>query len=450
MKIHWQNKYVRWGITALLVVIGGLLAYYLIFYGWSFKKHVSTFFQISMPIIDGVIVAWLLCPIVDYLEKRALFPLLQKLQKQFPGLVKREKKLRSVCRGIAIVLTLVFVFFILYGFFSFVIPQIVASIQSIISQFPAYVRNLSQWVEHILANNPSIEKTATELINTYSGSMEKWLNESAMPKINELLRTVSLSMLGVAKALWNLVIGLIISIYLMASKERFISQLKKMTYAFLDTRRANVLLEDCRLINTTFSGFISGKILDSIIIGIICFAGASILKLPYPMLISVIIGVTNIIPFFGPFIGAVPSALLILMVNPVQCLYFIVFVFILQQFDGNFLGPKILGNSTGLSGFWVIFSITLFSGLMGVLGMVLGVPTFAVLYALLKRHINRSLTGKGMPTETTEYSGLEQVDVNTGAFVHRPAPKAGEKQESRFSLKKMLLGHGGKNNNKKE
>ena len=134
------------------------------------------------------------------------------------------------------------------------------------------------------------------------------------------------------------------------------------------------------------------------------------------MLISVIIGVTNVIPFFGPFIGAIPCGLLILMVNPLQCLYFIIFIWILQQFDGNFLGPKILGNSTGLSGFWVIFSITIFSGLMGVPGMILGVPIFAVLYALLKRKINRNLIKKGMPTETEEYRELEKVDLKTGEF----------------------------------
>lgn len=221
-------------------------------------------------------------------------------------------------------------------------------------------------------------------------------------------------MLGIAKALWNLVIGLIISIYLLASKERLIGQTKKMTYAFLDIRYANGIIEDTRLIDRTFGGFISGKILDSVIIGILCFFCVSFMKLPYPMLISVIIGVTNVIPFFGPFIGAIPCGLLILMVNPLQCLYFILFIWILQQFDGNFLGPKILGDSTGLSGFWVIFSITIFSGLMGVPGMILGVPIFAVLYALLKRRINRNLQRKGMPTETAAYRNLEKVDPKTG------------------------------------
>lgn len=244
---------------------------------------------------------------------------------------------------------------LVYGFFRVVIPQIIGSIQSIAGQFPSYVKNVSNWAEKLLADNPDIETTVSDLIDHYSTDLENFLNKTMMPQINAIVKTVSLSMLSFAKAVWNLVIGLIISIYLLASKERFVSQGKKLLYAFWDTRQANVIMEDFRLIDSTFGGFISGKILDSAIIGVLCFVVVSIMKMPYPMLISVIVGVTNIIPFFGPFIGAVPCALLILMVNPMQCLYFIIFIWILQQFDGNFLGPKILGDSTGLSGFWIIF-----------------------------------------------------------------------------------------------
>ena len=259
---------------------------------------------------------------------------------------------------------------------------------------PQLCKNVSDWAEKLLADNPDIETTVSDLIDHYSTDLENFLNKTMMPQINAIVKTVSLSMLSFAKAIWNLVIGLIISIYLLASKERFVSQGKKLLYAFWDTRQANVIMEDFRLIDSTFGGFISGKILDSAIIGVLCFVVVSIMKMPYPMLISVIVGVTNIIPFFGPFIGAVPCALLILMVNPMQCLYFIIFIWILQQFDGNFLGPKILGDSTGLSGFWIIFSITIFSGLMGVPGMILGVPIFAVFYALIKRYVNHSLQKK--------------------------------------------------------
>lgn len=419
MKFRWDKKYLYWGVTALLVIIGGIGFYYLIFHNNSLKSNLTHLLSIAMPIVDGFVVAYLLSPIVNFLEQKVLFPCIGRLQKKYPSLQEKEQKLKKYCRGISIIFTLIFVTFIVVGFFQVVIPQIATSIQSIVQQFPAYVNNLTSWVTKLLADNPEIERTVGDLISNYSKDLESWMNKTVLPQMNTILKTVSLSMISLAKALWNLVIGLIISIYLLASKERLMSQAKKMTYAFMDTRNANLIIEDARLIDRTFGGFISGKILDSVIIGILCFICVSFMKLPYPMLISVIIGVTNIIPFFGPFIGAIPCGLLILMVNPLQCLYFIIFIWILQQFDGNFLGPKILGNSTGLSGFWVIFSITIFSGLMGVPGMILGVPIFAVLYALLKRKINRNLQKKGMPTETEEYRDLEKVDLKTGAFFQK-------------------------------
>ena len=419
MKFRWDKKYLYWGVTALLVVIGGIICYYLIFHNNSLKGHAANLIAITMPIIDGLILAYLMSPIVNFLEKKFLFPVKLILCEKFPGLSGKEKKLNKVIRFISILLTLVFVFYVLYGFFLFVIPQIAKSLQNIASQYTVYVTNLTKWVQTVLVANPEIDELISNLIETYSHDFESWFNETLMPQVNEILKTVSLSMIGVAKALWNLIIGLIISIYLLGNKERFLSQAKKIAYAFMDTRHANSLIETCRLVDKTFGGFISGKILDSAIIGVICFVCVSFMNMPYPMLISVIIGVTNIIPFFGPFIGAVPCALLVLMVNPLQCLYFVIFVLILQQFDGNVLGPKILGDSTGLSGFWVIFSITLFSGLMGVTGMILGVPLFAVFYALVKNKVNGNLKRKGMTSETEEYRNLSHVDPRTGNFIEK-------------------------------
>lgn len=427
MKFRWDKKYLYWGVTALLVIIGGLAAYYLMFHGGILRKHLSTLLHICMPIIDGFILAWLLCPIVNMLERKLLHPLLNRIMAKRPSLKSKEKTLNGICRGISILFTLIFVLFLLFGFFRVVIPQVISSIQSIIKLFPEYVSNISIWAQKLLADNPDIEHTVIKLIDTYSVDLENWLNKSILPQVNNLLKTVSLSMIGLAKALWNLILGLIISIYLLASKEKFLGQTKKLIYAFLDTRYANDFIEDARLINSTFGGFISGKLLDSFIIGIICFVCANILKLPYPMLISVIVGVTNIIPFFGPFIGAIPSGLLILMVNPVQCIYFIIFIIALQQFDGNFLGPKILGESTGLPGFWVLFSITLFSGIMGVPGMVLGVPTFAVFYALLRRRTNHHLKQKGLSTDTEQYRTLHYIDEENGSFYQKPADEPHKK-----------------------
>lgn len=438
MKFRWDKKYLLWGVTAFLVIAGGISFYYLLFHSNSLKSNLFKLISIAMPVIDGLILAYLLCPVVNFLERKFLHPLRDKLIQKYPFWKEKQKKLTGYCRAVSIVLTLLLVIYTVFGFFRFVIPQIAASIQNIISQFPTYVNNLLVWLEKILAANPEIEQTVTGLIDTYSKDLEAWLNRTVLPQMNAILKTVSLSMIGIAKAVWNLVIGLIISIYLMVNKERFISQLKKMIYAFLEVSRANALIDDVRLIDRTFGGFINGKILDSIIIGVICFICVSFMKLPYPMLISVIVGVTNIIPFFGPFIGAVPCALLILMVNPLQCLYFIIFILILQQFDGNFLGPKILGSSTGLSSFWVIFSITIFNGLMGVAGMILGVPIFAVIYALLRRKINRDLYKKGMPTDTAMYHNLSRVETTTGEFLENEPQDSTARNAGQASSRSIL------------
>ena len=208
----------------------------------------------------------------------------------------------------------------------------------------------------------------------------------------------------------NLTIGIVVSIYLLFSKEKFIAQSKKLIYSVFERSTANNLISDFQMINRTFIGFLGGKIVDSIIIGILCYVCISFIGTPYPLLISVIVGVTNIIPYFGPFIGAIPSALLVLMVDPMECLYFVIFIFLLQQFDGNILGPKILGDSIGVSAFWIIFSVTVFGGLLGVLGMVIGVPLFAVIYNLVNRRVRKNLKKRGYPVETDDYKFMVKMD----------------------------------------
>ena len=417
MKFRWDKKYLYWGITALAAIIGGISFYYLIFHSNSLVNNLHRVLNIAMPIVDGLVLAYLMWPILHFIETKIFFPIKALCQGKFPKLKQKERQILKYCRGISIFLTLCFVSFLIYAFFRFIIPQIASSLRNIILLFPVYITNLSKWLEQLLAKYPDIERVVGNLFNTYSQEFSNWLNTTVVPQMNTLVKNVSVSMISLAKFLWNLIIGLIISVYLLGNKERFQSQAKKMAYAFLDVKKANSLMETVRLIDATFGGFIIGKLLDSAIIGVICFVAVSLLGMPYPMLLSVIVGVTNIIPFFGPFIGAVPCALLILVVSPIKSLYFIIFILILQQFDGNILGPRILGNRTGLSGFWVIFSITLFSGFWGVPGMLLGVPIFAVLYTLIKRRIDRNLRRKRMTTRTEEYRSLDHVDARTGQFM---------------------------------
>lgn len=425
MKFRGDKKYLHWGITAFLVFAACICLFYIVFHGPNIKQGIGRIIAISMPILDGLILAYLMTPIVNGLERKIIFPLCRKL-----NISKENTRNRKLIRAASIVLTLLLVGTVLYEFFALVIPQIILSIQSIVLQFPVYVMQLTDWVEKLLADNPDAEKMVLELFTKYSMEIEKWLNDTLLPQMNSILKTVSLSLLGILKAMWNLIIGLIISIYVMGSKETFAGQGKKILYAFFETKTANIIIHDLRFTHRAFSGFISGKILDSVIIGILCFLGTTLIGTPYPVLISVIIGVTNIIPFFGPYFGAVPSAILILMIDPLQCLYFIIFILVLQQFDGNVLGPKILGNSTGLSSFWVIFSITIFGGLYGVFGMIIGVPVFAVLFAGIKTFINRMLKRKHLPIQTQKYMNVGFIR-NQQFIDYKPLPKQRKKKSSR-------------------
>ena len=417
MKFRFDKKYLYWGITAFLVISASILFYYVLFHRSSLSNGISTFIGISMPIIDGFVLAYLMTPVLNKIEKCIIKPLYVKAK--VPLTPKNKRRMR----GFSILVTIVLILIILYEFFGLIIPEVVRSIQSIIFQFPIYVNNLNNWAMGLMKNNPDLEEVVNSLIDQYSSKILDYVNSNVLPNIQGLLKTLSSSVIGVLKALWNFVIGFIISIYVLGSKEKFAGQAKKIVYAVFDRKMGNEVVTNFRFIHSTFIGFIGGKIVDSIIIGVICFICTTIIGTPYAILVSVIIGVTNVIPFFGPWIGGIPSALLVLMVDPIHALYFVILIMIIQQFDGNILGPKILGDSTGLSGFWVIFAITIFGGLFGVLGMVVGVPIFAVFYAGVKASVNRMLVKKNLPTELSPYMTVGQIDESMGFTEYVPPVK---------------------------
>ena len=408
MKFKNTNKYFQWGLTAFLVIAASICFYYLVFYGSNIKTGIKTVSNILMPIVFGLITAYLLTPVLNFIENRALIPLCNKMR------VKESKRRGSIIRGAGILITAFLFVIIIYGLFAMLVSEIVPSIQSIANNFDNYINNFTVWLnDELLANNPELKEYAIRSIDKYSVDFETWLNETLIPKSSAFIMTVSLSVISMLKVLWNFILGFIISIYVMASKEKLAGQAKKIAYAVFPKKTANKIIRNFRFTHKTFIGFISGKILDSLIIGILCFIGTSIMRTPYAVLISVIIGLTNIIPFFGPFLGAIPTTILIFLVdisNPLNPVYFIIFILILQQIDGNIIGPKILGNSTGISGFWVIFAITLFGGFFGIPGMIVGVPIFAVLFAAIKALVNSSLRKKKMPEETSYYLNVGSVD----------------------------------------
>ena len=346
MKIKFNRKMIMTGIIAFLVIAASICFYYLIFRSEAFSAKINTFISILSPVIYGIIIAYLLTPIVNFIERRMLKPLFTKKN---PEMTIKKKKCMRV---ISVILSLLLISLLLY---------------------------LTQFSNKLLQDNPTLNDLFIQFVDDYSGEFSNFLNKTIIPQTQEILKHISLSLLSFLKTLWNVVIGAIISVYVLFNKELFAGQAKKIAYALLNTDHANTFIKDIRFTSQTFIGFLSGKIVDSIIIGILCF------------------------------VGAIPSALLILLVNPLKCLYFIIFILVLQQLDGNVIGPKILGQSTGLSGFWVIFSITIFGGLWGVAGMIVGVPLWAVIYALVKRTIGHKLKNKGLPAETQEYLNVDKI-----------------------------------------
>lgn len=312
----------------------------------------------------------------------------------------------------SILITWAIVSYAVYLLMSVLVPQLIDSITSLINNAESYYNQIYDWADNLLKKNPNISNWVRLNLERYYQDALSLLTEKILPGAQQMLTSVTggviSSILGVVVFAKNLIIGIIISVYLLAMKEQSLARCCKLLYGVLSERAANLVMRGTRRTDEIFSGFVRGKLLDSLIIGILCFIGGSILNLPYTPLVSVVVGVTNIIPFFGPFLGAIPSAFLILLVSPKQCLIFIIFVIVLQQFDGNILGPKILGSATGISSFWVVVTILLGGGFFGVLGMFLGVPVFACLQELVKHLIDRRLTQRNMPTEAYAYVGRDK------------------------------------------
>ena len=397
MKHKWDRRYFQWGISAFLVIACSILFYYILFENHSVLKNLGRVIGILMPIIDGCIIAYLLRPIVNFIEKRPAAFVMKKLS------IRGTGRQRKTLRLISILVTFIIAFLVLYTLLYMLIPQIFFSIQNLVTQLPTYFDNFQSWILSLLKDNPDFEATVSEVLNHYITTLESWMTKDFLPQLNDMIVRLSSGILSAFVVIKNFFLGCFVAIDILSSKDVLAGQFKKLFYALFPQKAAEQIIKVLHLIDANFSGFISGKLLDSLIIGLICFAYTSLMNTPYYILVSVVIGVTNIIPFFGPYIGAIPSILLILLVDPLQSLYFLIFIILLQTFDGNFLGPKILGNKTGLSSFLVLCSILIFGGLFGVVGMVISVPTTAVLYAGIRNFSDWSLRKKNLPTEVYHY-----------------------------------------------
>ena len=415
MKHNDRHPYLSAGITAFAVIAASMLLFFLLFQAREVTGFLIRLGVILRPIFMGAVIAFLLLPIH------------RNILRFFAAMTsdKRKEDSRSLpfLNLVSAVFSLMVAFFLFYLLLAMVLPQVYDSVVGLIQAIPDYIESVQVWLQTFFEDNPDIQAAIMPVYSSAAASLEQWLNSDILPNLESVATTfqwvrttiwpnltgmmagVSGVVVGFLVLVKDLLIAVIVSVYLLVRKDIFAAQSKKIVYSLFRTDIADLIVGEARNAYRIMSGFINGKLLDSLIIGILCLICCNLLKFPYPALIAVIVGVTNIIPFFGPFIGAIPCGLLIFLVNPIQAIYFAVFILALQQFDGNILGPKILGDSTGLASFWVLFSILLFGGLFGFAGMVLGVPVFAMIYSVISRMVAYGLRSRNLPQETKDYMG---------------------------------------------
>ena len=356
-----------------------ILFFFFIYRFDGFGDAVSKVTGILMPFIYGAVIAYLLKPVCNTIEAF--------LRRFIP------EKMKGLINALSVTFTILFGLLLVYALFMMIVPQLITSVTTLYYTAQRNFAKFVQWANHVefFEQNTQIMDLLNSAYDTVSTSIDTLVKTKLLPSMQNILSGAALGVLNVVVVLKNLVIGIIVAVYMLASRKRFVQQGKMVLYSVVKPRWASLITEEVKYADRMFGGFINGKILDSAIIGVLCYIACLIFKFPSALLVSVIIGVTNVIPFFGPFIGAIPATLLILIQNPIKALWFVLFVLVLQQLDGNIIGPKILGNTTGLSSFWVLFAILLFGGLWGFVGMIIGVPLFAVIYDVIKKLVFHGL-----------------------------------------------------------
>ena len=376
-----------------------ILFFFLIYRFQGFGDAISKLTGILMPFIYGAVIAYLLKPVCNCVENflRRLLP----------------EKMGTAANMLAVTISLLFGILVVYALIMMIVPQLITSVTTLYYTARNNLNDFVDWASHqeIIASNQKLLDFIETSYDNLQDTLDNLVRTKLVPSVQSLLSGAALGVMSFVTFLKNIVIGLIVSVYLLASRKKFGQQGKLILYSLVKPRWANLIMEEVRYADRMFGGFINGKILDSAIIGVLCYIACLIFKFPSALLVSVIIGVTNVIPFFGPFIGAIPATLLILIQNPIKALWFVLFVLVLQQVDGNIIGPKILGNTTGLSSFWVLFAILLFGGLWGFVGMIIGVPLFAVIYDVLKKFVFHGLRrNEEMELVTTYHDNFGDPD----------------------------------------
>ncbi len=399
-----ENKYFRWGLTAFIVIAVALMWNQIMTQWTSVADFTGVVVKALRPIIMGLVIAYVLNPLLKVYEKYVFGKLFAKAFKKNPKLAKK------FTRGFGIVLTLISAAAIVSGLMLLIVPELYVNINRLVTSFPMYVENVINYLTELSKEYPEVVNPVIEYFRTASQDLITWVRDGVLPNANQFIADLSMGIYGTLRALLDVIIGVIVAVYVLAAKEKYAAGARKIIYACFKKKNAEKVLALASYTDTQFGGFLVGKIVDSAIIGVLSFIVFSVFDIPYTLLVSVFVGITNVIPFFGPFLGAIPSILLILLVNPVKALIFAVLILAIQQLDGNIIGPKILGNTTGLDSFAVIFSILIFGGIFGIPGMIVGVPVFATVFGIVTSVCNKSLEKKNLPTELEAYGHGKAIE----------------------------------------
>ena len=401
MKLHRNEKYVKWGLTAFLVIVAGGLFWMVFSNLRGFYNLILEFIDIISALLYGCFFAYLMNPVMVR-SQRVLDKLLAKNKKL------TEKRAKSISKIASIVIAVLVLLLALYAIVALIVPNLISSLEELLQKdrLETYYKTVSDWLDGIITNTP----------------FEQWINKNVDSLLDWVLKTLNSidiaafvasltsSVYSVVAGVFNILLGIVAAVYILVFKVQLKSQAKKLTVAIFSPRHANRLFEIARRTDRIFGGYVIGKIIDAIFVGVVTYIAMLIMHLPYAPLISTIVGVTNVIPFFGPIIGLVPSALLLLIDDPLNALYFTIFTLILQQIDGNIVENRILGERLGISDWWVLVAILVFGGVFGFGGMMLGVPIFAVLYTLISDGVNKRLQKKHYPTGTDAYYSIRTTD----------------------------------------
>jgi len=409
MEENKNDIYFKWGLTAVAVIVIALVISLIFSKLGPIATAISTIISTVSSVLYGVVMAFLMAPVYD----RISIWVGEILSSLFPKWKKSDK----YAKMIATLACLVILILVVFALIMMIIPELVNSITNVISYAPSGTQNLEAWLKDILNKNPNLEKLIIGNYLDISERLSDIATTTVLPNVNTYIKNLSSGVINALGVVVNIIIGLMVMMYLLNMKTTLASQAKKIVYAVAGVKIGNEIVTEARYIKNMFEKFIVGKIIDSIIIGIINYVFMAIIHMPYALLISVVVGVTNVIPFFGPFIGAIPSIILLLLISPVTALQFAVWILVLQQVDGNIIGPKILGQTTGLPSFWVLFSILLFGGLFGIVGMIIAVPTWAIIYRTISRLSEHFLKKKGLEPDSKHYMDLDHIDEETKKYI---------------------------------